>query len=93
MLNQKININVKSVITPAETIMGEVFMDDKIIAYFVVLPDEAISVIDTEGNIMFIAEHPEDIALQAAAYFFAKEQEEECDCPVCQLSRQINLMH
>nr|EEC8576119.1 AbrB family transcriptional regulator [Escherichia coli] len=55
--------------------MGEVFMDDKIIAYFVVLPDEAISVIDTEGNVMFIAEHPEDIALQAAAYFFAKEQE------------------
>ncbi len=34
MLNQKININVKSVVTPAETIMGEVFMDDKIIAYF-----------------------------------------------------------
>ncbi|ENP6830595.1 AbrB family transcriptional regulator, partial [Escherichia coli] len=53
MLNQEININVKSVITPAKTIMGEVFMDDKIIAYFVVLPDEAISVIDTEGNVMF----------------------------------------
>ncbi|EII8725353.1 AbrB family transcriptional regulator [Escherichia coli] len=93
MLNQKININVKSVITPAETIMGEVFMDDKIIAYFVVLPDKAISVIDTEGSIMFIAEHLEDIALQAAAYFLAKELEEECNCPVCQLSRQINLMH
>lgn len=93
MLNQKININVKSIVTPAETIMGEVFMDEKIIAYFVVLPDEDISVIDTEGNVMFIAESPEDIALQAAAYFFAKEQEEECSCPVCQLSRKINLMH
>ncbi|EPR9911500.1 AbrB family transcriptional regulator [Escherichia coli] len=93
MLNQKININAKSVVTPAGTIMGEVFMDNKIIAYFVVLPDEAISVIDTEGNVIFITERPEDIALQAAAYFFAKEQEEECNCPVCQLSRQINLMH
>ncbi|EOQ3679683.1 hypothetical protein L0499_RS24635 [Escherichia coli] len=40
MLNQKININVKSVVTPAGTIMGEVFMDDKIIAYFVILSDE-----------------------------------------------------
>lgn len=42
MLNQKININVKSVVTPAGTIMGEVFMDDKIIAYFVILSDEVI---------------------------------------------------
>ncbi|EER5061712.1 AbrB family transcriptional regulator [Escherichia coli] len=93
MLNKKININAKSVVTPAETIMGEVFMDDKIIAYFVVLPDESVTVIDTEGSVMFIAEHFEDIALQAAAYFLAKELEEECNCPVCQLSRQINLMH
>ncbi|EJD0091607.1 AbrB family transcriptional regulator, partial [Escherichia coli] len=58
MLNQKININAKSVVTPAGTIMGEVFMDNKIIAYFVVLPDEAISVIDTEGNVIFITERP-----------------------------------
>lgn len=93
MLNKKININVKSVVTPAETIMGEVFMDDKIIAYFIVLPDDSISVIDTEGSVIFIGENPEDIALQAAAYFLAKEPEEECNCPVCQLSRQINLMH
>ncbi len=26
-------------------------------------------------------------------YDRAEEQEEECNCPVCQLSRQINLMN
>ncbi|WP_340532049.1 AbrB family transcriptional regulator [Escherichia coli] len=94
MTKNEINIEIRGIRSRTKTAFGEIFIENKIIAYFIELPTGEFSVIDTEGDTMFIAESLKEAGLKTAVFLLENEgKEDECDCPLCQISRQVNLMH